>query len=326
MGELYGFNPYLAGPHALAVDPLYQYIGSKWIDTPTVYGPVFTALSYLLAPLSISASVFAYKAIAALSSLAIVALVWNGARLRGVDQTRAAALVGLNPLIVVYGVGGGHNDLLMLAPMVAGIVLLLQRRGRLGAGSIVLGAAVKVTAGLMLPFALADARGPHVRRPPPRPPDRRRRRPPRCSPCSAFVLFGTGPLHLPATIEKVQSKGNWQSIPGFIGARLGLRHGRPAGGAGARRAVRRRGCAGCCGACGAASSTGSRRPAGPRRAAGHRRVATTLVHSVADAAGRARTGPPPVAGLDPANGRDRVLPAARLHPPRKLAPGTVSRS
>ena len=102
------------------LDPLYPYIGSKWVGTPTVYGPVFTALSYLLAPLSIPASVFAYKAIAAVSSLAIVALVWNGARLRGVDPARAAALVGLNPLIVVYGVGGGHNDLLMLVPMVAG--------------------------------------------------------------------------------------------------------------------------------------------------------------------------------------------------------------
>ena len=103
--------------------PLYHYIGSKWIATPTVYGPLFTALSYVLAPLSIPASVLAYKAIAAVSSLAIVALVWNGARLRGVDPVKAAALVGLNPLIVVYGVGGGHNDLLMLAPMVAGIVL-----------------------------------------------------------------------------------------------------------------------------------------------------------------------------------------------------------
>ena len=45
------------------------FIGAKWVDTPTVYGPVFTALSYLLAPLSIAASVLAYKAIAAVSSL-----------------------------------------------------------------------------------------------------------------------------------------------------------------------------------------------------------------------------------------------------------------
>jgi alpha-1,6-mannosyltransferase len=221
IGELYGGNPYLAGPHAIAGDPLYPYIGSKWIGMPTVYGPVFTALSYLLAPLTIPASVFAYKAMAAVSSLAVVALVWNGARLRGIHPVRAAALVGLNPLIVVYSVGGGHNDLLMLAPVVAGIVLLLQRRGKLGASSIVLGAAVKVTAGLILPFALADARG-HM--------GRARRRDlligagvtaALLSVCS-FVLFGAGPLHLPATIEKVQSKGNWQSIPGFVAARLGL--------------------------------------------------------------------------------------------------------
>ena len=36
------------------------------------------------------------------------------------------------------------------------------------------------------------------------------------------ALFGTGPLHLPGTIENVQSKGNWQSVPGFISTRLGL--------------------------------------------------------------------------------------------------------
>ena len=221
IGQTYHFNPYLAGPKALAGDPLYQYIGSKWIATPTVYGPLFTALSYVLAPLSIAASVFAYKAIAALSSIAIVALVWNGARLRGVDQVKAAALVGLNPLIIIYGVGGGHNDLLMLAPMVAGLVLILQRRDRLGAASIVLGAAIKVTAGILLPFALADARGRL---------SRGRRRDlligagiaASLVAVFAFVMFGTGPLNLPATIETAQSKGNGQSIPGFIGTHLGL--------------------------------------------------------------------------------------------------------
>ena len=131
MGALYGFNPYLHGPHAIALDPLYPYIGSKWVSTPTTYGPVFTALSYLLTPLSIAASALTYKAIAVVSSLGCVALVWNAARLRGVNPTRAVALFGLNPLIVVYGVGGAHNDLLMLALLVAGLVwLLLQYRER----------------------------------------------------------------------------------------------------------------------------------------------------------------------------------------------------
>ena len=221
IGAMQGWNPYLAGPHALAGDPLYWYIGSKWISTPTVYGPLFTGLSYLLAPLSMPANVFAYKAIAAMSSLGLVALVWNAARLRGVDPVRAAALVGLNPLIVVYGVGGGHNDLLMLVPLVAGVVLLLQRRDRLAGGSMVMAVAIKLTAGLVLPFALAGARGSLYRS---------RRRDlligagvvAAVLSAFAFAMFGTGPLHLPATIEKVQGDGNWQSFPGFIGTRLGL--------------------------------------------------------------------------------------------------------
>ncbi|HTU84598.1 MAG TPA: polyprenol phosphomannose-dependent alpha 1,6 mannosyltransferase MptB [Solirubrobacteraceae bacterium] len=226
LGEVYHANPYVTGPHALALDPLYQYIDWKWVYTPTVYGPLFTAFSYVLAPLSIPVSVFAYKAIAAVSSLAIVALVWNGARLRGVNQVKAAALVGLNPLIVVYGVGGGHNDLLMLAPLMAGVVLLLKGRGRLSGGSIVAAAAVKVTAGLVLPFALADARGALARGAL----QRTRRRDlligagvaAAALAVFSFAMFGTGPLHLPGTIDTVQANGNWQSIPGFIGTRLGL--------------------------------------------------------------------------------------------------------
>jgi alpha-1,6-mannosyltransferase len=109
----------------------------------------------------------------------------------------------------------------MLVPVLAGVVLLLQRRGRLGAGSIVVGAAIKMTAGLLLPFALAGSRGPLL--------STRRRdlligAGVAAAVIGAFtvILFGTGPLHLPATIEKVQSKGNWQSIPGFIGTRLGF--------------------------------------------------------------------------------------------------------
>ncbi|MBV9604650.1 MAG: DUF2029 domain-containing protein, partial [Solirubrobacterales bacterium] len=221
IGQVYHANAYLASPYALYQDPLYHYIGSKWISYPTVYGPLFTALSYPLAPLSIPTDVFIYKAIAAVSSLGVVALVWNGARRRGVDPVKAAALVGLNPLIVVYGVGGGHNDLLMLVPLMAGVLLLIQRRGRLGAGSIVVGAGIKLTAGLVLPFALAGARGPLL--------STRRRDLLIGAGVVAAVLgvfsvlmFGAGPLHLPATIEKVQSKGNWQSIGGFIGTRLGL--------------------------------------------------------------------------------------------------------
>ncbi len=221
MLALYGANPYLQGPHVILLDPLYPLIGAKWVATPTAYGPVFTALSYVLAPLSIAASVFAYKAIAAVASVATVAVVWNTARLRGTNPVRSAALVGLNPLIVVYGVGGGHNDLLMLALLVAGVALVFQHRERAGASLMVLATGVKLTAGLFLPFALAGAGGRLARS---------RRRDILIGAAATativvavgFAAFGRGLLHLPATVLQSQREGDWHSIPGFIGERLGL--------------------------------------------------------------------------------------------------------
>src|SRR5205814_6158498 len=178
----------------IALDPLYPYIGAKWVSMPSAYGPIFTGLSYGLAPLSIAASALAYKGIAAVSSLAIVALVWNAARLRGVEPVKAAALVGLNPLIVVYGVGGGHNDLLMLAALMAGVYLVLRHRERSGGGMLILASGVKLTAALFLPFAVA-ARGLGTQN--------RRRNILVGAGATALVLlalavaaFGSGPLHL----------------------------------------------------------------------------------------------------------------------------------
>jgi hypothetical protein len=220
MGALYGANPYLSGPHAIALDSVYPFIGAKWVTMPSAYGPAFTMLGYVLAPLSIAASVLAYKAIAAVASLVLVALVWNAARLRGVDPVKAAAAVGLNPLLVVYGVGGGHNDLLMLAALMAGVSLVLQHRERAGAGSLVLAMGIKLTAGLVLPFALAGAGNPLSR-------SRRRNVLIGAGVAAAllgalaFAAFGTGPLHLPATVHQAQSEGDWRSIPGFVSSRFG---------------------------------------------------------------------------------------------------------
>lgn len=218
MQDLYGANPYLAGPHALALDPLFPYIGARWTYTPTVYGPLFTALSYLLAPLSIAGSVIAYKAIAAGASLGTIALVWNSARLRGINPVKSAALVGLNPLVVIYGVGGGHNDLLMMVLLMAGVYLVLAHRERGGSAMMVTAAAIKLTAGVMLAFTLASGGGRRAR-------DHRRDVLLGAAAAAslliglAFLWFGPGPLHLFATVQKVQSEGDWHSIPGFV-ARL----------------------------------------------------------------------------------------------------------
>ena len=215
MGAVYGVNPYVTGPHGIALDPLFQYVGAKWAYTPSVYGPVFTVLSYVLAPLSIVASVLAYKLIAAVSALVIVAMVWNLARRRGVDPVRAAALVGLNPLFALYGVGGGHNDLLMLVPVLGAIYATVLGRERLSGGLAVLGIGIKLTAGLIAPFAIA-AGGPLRGR-------RRRRDLVVAMAVAGLALlalglgtFGTGVFDLFASVQYSQSHGDWHSIPGVF--------------------------------------------------------------------------------------------------------------
>jgi hypothetical protein len=215
MGAVYGVNPYLNGPHGIFLDPLFQYIGAKWSYIPSVYGPVFTTLSYALAPLSIAAGVLAYKLVAVISALAIVAMVWNIARLRGVDPVKAVAIVGLNPLLALYGVGGGHNDLLMLVPLVGAVYASLLSRERLTGGLVMLAVGIKLTAGLVLPFALA-AGGP-LR-------DGRRRKNLLVASAVSFVMvavlgvtvFGPGILNMFPTVERSQVAGDWHSVPGLI--------------------------------------------------------------------------------------------------------------
>jgi alpha-1,6-mannosyltransferase len=224
MGALYHFNPYLHGPHVIHSDPLYQFIGARWITTPTVYGPLFTALGYLLTPFDFAANLLAYKLIAALSSLLIVVIVWRAAALRGVNQVKAITLVGLNPVTILYGVGGGHNDLLMLAFLMGAVYLLLRQRDAASGALIVAAAAVKLSGGLLLPFALAKRR---------RRRDQARRRWVMVAGTAAatvmigvpsILLFGPGMVHLLGTLRYIQSHGDGHSIPGWILTAVGLRN------------------------------------------------------------------------------------------------------
>lgn len=222
LGAIHDVNPYLQGPSTLPVDALQHLIGAQWIHTPTVYGPLFTGLSYLLVPLGIAANALAYKAVAAVSSLALIALIWHAARLRGLDSVRAVALVGLNPVILFFGVGGGHNDLMMLAIMVAGVYVLLLRREHSSGALIVTATAVKLTAGLVLPFALAGRRAENGGGP-------ARRRlligfaaGGAVIAAFAYAMFGTAPLHVLGTLQEIQSQGGPHSIFGFVATQLGF--------------------------------------------------------------------------------------------------------
>ena len=101
----------------------------------------------------IAGAVWSFKAIAFAASLATVAMVWRIAERRGIDPRFPAALVGLNPIVLAFEVGGGHNDALVVAITVAGIALMERRRAAAGGGAFVIGAALKITPALLLPYA-----------------------------------------------------------------------------------------------------------------------------------------------------------------------------
>ena len=263
MGAIYGINPYLHGPYAINLDHVFPYVGAKWSNTPNAYGPLFTVFSYAFAKLSIATSVYVYKAIAGAAALGLVAVVWRCAGQLRTNQVRAVALVGLNPLLIVYGVGGGHNDLLMLLAVTGALYALVCGRERLGGTLGVVAAGIKLTGGLMLPFAIA-AEGPHR--------GHRRRRDLLLAIAASiaaiaalnFAVFGSGGFHLLGTLSQGQKEGSWNSIPGFIPAKLGLHDDQPRRRPTCWRPRSSRSAVGCCGASGADRWTGSPPPAGRR--------------------------------------------------------------
>jgi hypothetical protein len=163
MGVVHGINPYLHGPAAISSDPIFTYVGHDWRQVATAYGPLYTLLSYPLAPLGVEGALWAMKLEALLASAGTLALVWRCAKARGLDPVAATVAVGANPLYVVYGLGGAHNDLIMMLAMMGAVALMLtppasSRREGSAAALVVAGALVKATVAALLPFMILSRR------------------------------------------------------------------------------------------------------------------------------------------------------------------------
>ena len=157
LGATHGLSPYVSPPAAVPGDPVLAFVSFRHLRNP--YGPLFTLATYPLAGLGLPAALWTLKAVTAAASLGCVALVALAARARGGSSVLAAVFVGLNPLLLVYGVGGAHNDSITMLLVLAGVLLAGAGREVTAAGAVVAGAAVKVTGGLVLPFLVAGARG-----------------------------------------------------------------------------------------------------------------------------------------------------------------------
>lgn len=170
MGVVHGINPYLHGPTSISADPIYRYVGKDWIKVATAYGPLYTLLSYPLALLGVVGALWGMKLEALLASAGTLVLTWRCARMRGIDPRFALIVVGVNPLWVIYGLGGAHNDLIMTLFLMGAVALVFAgenapasegggSRREMYAGAAVVGATlIKATGIVLLPFILLSRR------------------------------------------------------------------------------------------------------------------------------------------------------------------------
>lgn len=128
---VHGANPMTVPPSVFAADPLLPFAG-EWLDSVSPYGPAWELLAAGVARLGLTGAVsgaLAYKGVVMLAYLACLWLVYritcgSPARFR----PGGLLLFAWNPLVLVQGVGNGHNDVVMLAWLLLAVALWQRRR------------------------------------------------------------------------------------------------------------------------------------------------------------------------------------------------------
>jgi Glycosyltransferase family 87 len=153
ISAVYNLNPYIYPPQYFPNNPLLNpdWIHPIWWDQPSVYGPLWTDIGWvvakLLAPwaeltqtqpdglvlqIGLMDQIFAYRLLMNVIQLANVLLVWwiLGRLMADRPRARLTALVvfAWNPLMLFDAAGNAHNDALMVTLLLLGIVPLVVSR------------------------------------------------------------------------------------------------------------------------------------------------------------------------------------------------------
>ncbi len=125
MEVVHHLDPYATIP---ALEPHHDpaFALSNWHNLLSPYGPLFTIFTFAIATLSVPAAFWIVKAALGLLSLAILTLVWRCAVLLQRDPVQAVAFAGLNPIVLLWGLGGDHNDFFMVFFVMLACWLLLR--------------------------------------------------------------------------------------------------------------------------------------------------------------------------------------------------------
>jgi alpha-1,6-mannosyltransferase len=151
--SLHHANPYVQTPADFPGFLSRTLVGPKWVDTPSVYGPLFTHLAGLVTRTTsrLDVLVDAFRFIAIGASLATTFVI--GAVSRRVRPGRAAfavAAFGLNPVTLFQSAGSGHNDLLVALGIALAAWCLLRERTHWAIVLVACAGLIKATAFLPL--------------------------------------------------------------------------------------------------------------------------------------------------------------------------------
>ena len=147
-----GRNPYHSSPadlihlgrgHVLAA------VSPFWRHTTAPYGPLFLGLASVVVAVTGShliAGVLVMRALELVGVALLAVFVPRLARTLGADPARATWLAVLSPLVLLELVAAGHNDVLMIGLLVAGVALALSGRPVLGVAVCALAATFKLPA------------------------------------------------------------------------------------------------------------------------------------------------------------------------------------
>lgn len=139
---------------SLRVSPLFEYVSPLWQLAPCVYGPVCLTTSRvaaLIAGGNIYLAILAYKVLALLWAVVFIeSMVRIGARLE--LSVRTMALILLNPLYMIQGIGQLHCDAVAIALIAAMIYFAISCRWYVASIFAGLAIVAKMSYVLMVPF------------------------------------------------------------------------------------------------------------------------------------------------------------------------------
>ncbi len=157
----YGLNPYVVAPSAVAADPDYPAV-AIWHWFRFNYGPLWLALAALVALVTdrLAVGVLLLRtslAAAAVAGIGLAARLSTIASAKvGLGHSQGRQLLGmswaLHPLLLVWGLSGGHNDVIVAVVLLAALALGQRGRWQVAALAVVAAALFKPVAVVWWPM------------------------------------------------------------------------------------------------------------------------------------------------------------------------------